>query len=89
MTDGLDNIPKRNWWEKCDFIYTFHLEKQDNHGNNKRGDKWKIEDTASALELSMGYVSESIKLAKAIRKTPELKGLTREMALFTLKEREL
>lgn len=51
-----------------------------------RKDKWRVEDTARELNLSVGFISESIKLAKALEKNDNLKYFTRENALHHLRE---
>lgn len=51
--------------------------------SDKRNDKWRISDTAKILGYSVGYVSESIKLAQSDSRI--ISKLSREMALKVLK----
>jgi len=76
------------WSRKCYGILTLHTIYQASR-DRTRGIKWKVDDTAKLLGLSIGYVSESIKLAKAFPKFEgQLEKMTRENALKILKERE-
>jgi hypothetical protein len=76
----------QTWIFKALSILEFHLDKCKNY-SGIRGDRWRVEDTASELKLSVGYVSESLKLAKAF---PRYEGrfdkMTREGALRLIKE---
>lgn len=76
---------ERRWHLRCDFIFTFHI-LMGEMKEGIRGDKWRVEDTAKELNLSVGYISESIKLAKALRKNDKLKYFSRENALNYLRE---
>jgi len=51
--------------------------------SGKRNDKWRISDTAKILGHSVGYVSESIKLAQSDSRI--ISKLSRENALKVLK----
>lgn len=76
---------ERRWNIKCQSILLFHtLMEQTRDGT--RGNKWRIEDTAKELNLSAGYISESIRLAKELGKNDRLKYFSRENALNYLKE---
>lgn len=79
---------QKDWAKKCQDILNYHKEKCASK-ENIRGIKWKVQDTANDLDLSVGYVSESIKLAKALpRFNGTLEKLTRENALKALKSME-
>jgi hypothetical protein len=73
---------EKNWYKKCQLILVFHEEECAKH-SSKRNHKWKISDTAKYLSLSVGYVSESLKLAQS--DIAIIKTLTRENALKVLK----
>lgn len=76
---------ERRWNLRCDFIFTFHILMEETKSGT-RGDRWRVEDTARELNLSVGYISESIKLAKALKKNDKLKYFSRENALNYLRE---
>lgn len=78
---------ERRWYLKSLGILTFHTLMQASK-TDKRNFKWRIGDTAKELDLSIGYVSESLKLAKAIGKDESLKFVTRDEALSRLKKDE-
>jgi len=79
---------EKQWFRKCLGILTLHTLQQAKK-ENIRGIKWKVSDTAKLLQLSIGYVSESIQLAKSLpRFQGQLEKLTRDMALKILKEDE-
>ena len=74
------------WLFKALSILEFHLDKCKNY-SGIRGDKWRVEDTAKELKLSIGYTSESLKLARAFPKYKgRLEKMTREGALKLIKE---
>lgn len=74
------------WHRRVLSILIYHTSQQLKF-ENKRGNKWKVEDTARELKMSVGYISESIRLAKAIPKfSGELEKLTREKALEKIRE---
>lgn len=54
---------ERRWLEKCILIQNYHNEQVKAHGQ-KRPNKWRCEDTARELEMSVGYISESLHLAQ-------------------------
>lgn len=95
MTDYYVNIDKlkieiskeNRWHLKCLAILTFHTAMQATR-ENIRNFKWRIEDSASELNLSIGFISESIKLAKALNKDSSLQCVTRDEALRRLREGE-
>jgi hypothetical protein len=79
-------MKEETWIFKCLSILEYHTN-QCNGRSKTRGFKWRIEDTARELKLSIGYVSESIRLAKAFPQYDgRLEKLTRENALKILKE---
>lgn len=95
MTDYFANVDRlkeeikkeRRWNMRCLAILAFHTTMQATR-DNVRNYKWKIEDTASELKLSIGYVSESIKLAKAIGQNNSLIFLSRDEALKRIRNGE-
>jgi hypothetical protein len=77
---------EKRWLEKSFIIIAFHNSKCKEH-DNTRGNKWKVSDTSNALGLSIGYVSESIKLAKMSSKY-DFSEMTREKALDMVKSND-
>ena len=75
---------ERRWNVKCLAILTYHTLKCATK-KNKRNYKWRVEDTATDLELSIGFISESIKLAKAMATDGSIKFMTRDEALKRLR----
>lgn len=69
------------WYQRALLIEQFHKEKVSSNGK-KRGEKWTLQHTANALQLSIGYVSESLTLCHR----EELKGLSRNIALKVIRE---
>ena len=60
----IDRIKEEiNWYKKALLIKEYH-EKMIKTKGSKRGERWTMSDTARALELSIGYVSESLALAE-------------------------
>lgn len=49
----------KEWNHKCLLVYTFHI-----YMSKNSIDKWTLERTSRELNLSIGYVSESIKLVE-------------------------
>lgn len=83
---------ERRWHSKCLGILALHTLQQATK-ENTRGIKWRVQDTANLLQLSIGYVSESLALAKAIaiaknkyNMNGELEKMTRDQALRVIKE---
>lgn len=74
-----------SWYERCILIQKFHKSKREAKGN-KRGERWTIRDTAGALDYSLGYISEALKLAKEIKKDSSLKKFSRDKALAKIRE---
>ena len=89
MKDIIEEIKQeKHWTRKCLGILTIHTTQQASR-ENTRGVKWKIADTAALLGLSIGYVSESIMLAKGLAKyNGKLDRMTRERALKFIREWE-
>lgn len=86
----LDDLKKtiqneRRWYLKCLAILTYHTFQQTQR-LDKRNHKWRVSDTARELDMSIGAVSEALKLAKAIGKDTTMRLLTREEALNKLRE---
>lgn len=79
---------ERRWLRRCLGILTLHTLQQATK-ENTRGVKWKVSDTAKLLGMSVGYVSESIALAKASTKNGGIEKLTRDNALKFLKEQKV
>lgn len=77
---------EKNWAKKCIAISIYHTNQTFHKQSNKRTEKWTIRDTANELELSIGYISESLKLAKSFEMNPELISKTRDAALKFVKE---
>ena len=76
----IEKIKKESiWHKKCKLIYLYHYRKK------KENSKWRVEDSSKELELSTGFISESLKLAKAISNNPILMKLNRETALKSLR----
>lgn len=71
-----------NWYKKALLILKFHELRSSQNPTNRKF-KWRILDTAEELEFSVGYVSESIRLAKS--KNVIIQTLSREYALRVLK----
>ena len=70
----------QNWHEKAIIIEIFHLSRQHN------GSRWTITHTANYFGVSIGLVSENLKLADAIHKDERiLKCQSRQEALRKIK----
>ena len=63
------------WWKKATLVESFHIVRilQDK--------SWKLGDTAKEIRMSMGFVSEELTLARALKDNPKLKELSRNKAL--------
>jgi len=70
---------ERRWHKRALTIYLYHnlmlLKKK----------HWTIRDTAKKLEMSIGMISESIRLATAMIDNPELEKMKRKDALKLIK----
>ena len=71
---------QKRWSSKCLAILEYHTLMEASRAG-VRNHKWKIKDSADELNHSVGFISESLNLARAIEKNPRLKDLTREEAL--------
>ncbi len=69
------------WHEKCTIMALYHLTMRNNMHNC-----WTMKDTAEYFSVSLGLVSENIKLSNAIDEDNSLtKLLTRQKALDKIK----
>lgn len=57
----LDSIRKRTWVERCRLTEAYHVSQL------KSDSKWRIEDTAEALQRSIGSVSQDLLLASWLK----------------------
>lgn len=89
MPESIQDIQnEKTWWRKCISILVYHTVQQSKK-SGKRNQKWRVKDTARELDMSIGYISESLKLAKYIpRYEGNLKKVTREMALKIIKDND-
>lgn len=78
-------LEEDSWPTKCNLICNYHMLQQFDHPSS-RGNRWTLEDSSKALGLSVGYISESIKLAREIVKNPELTKLSRNKALESIND---
>jgi len=75
---------EKNWSKKCKLILEYHTQEQEKT-SGMRNHKWRISDTAKELGMSIGYISESLKLAHELEDKPVLSKLSRETALKVLR----
>lgn len=75
---------EKRWNLKCFHILSYHLSKCEER-EGVRNNMWRVEDTARELSLSVGFISESLKLAKALGKNDKLKYFSRDNALKYLR----
>jgi len=68
------------WYQKASLIETYH------YVESIKDKSWRIVDTATALGLSKGYISEELKLANAVRNDDSIKKLSRNTALKRIRE---
>ncbi len=72
---------KLEWYERVTMIEEYHGLMVYKHGRGEPGNPhggnkgWGQRDTAKNLDISLGSLSESLKLAKLIRANPELRRL--------------
>ena len=76
---------ERQWFKKALLIQYFHLSQIATHGR-KRPTKWTLAKTANELGMSIGYVSESLKLADDFKELDLANNITREEALKRIKK---
>jgi len=69
---------ERRWYKRVTIIHMYHI-------RMCRSRKWSLRKTAAKLGISVGNVSEAIKLSTAILDKPELEGLKRAEALEQIK----
>lgn len=75
-----DKVTKEKNWHKRAMLITYY------HTAMKlRRRRWTMRMTAKKLDISIGMVSESIKLTHAILDNPDLENLKREDVLYLLK----
>lgn len=80
MNEILDDIRKeRRWFEKSQLILLYHSFRI---LGTKRPNKHTMQNTADELSLSVGYISEALKLAEHFK---EPFAVTREEALRMIK----
>lgn len=72
---------EKRWHPKSQLILIYHTMCQLKHGC-KRPVGWTLDRTAAELNLSKGYISEALQLAKGFLSRPE--NLSREQALKQL-----
>ncbi len=82
-----ENIKRKNlsWYERAELLAQFHEHKQKVHGKApeeggrpKKGEEsegWGLRNTAEALGVGLGSLSESVNLARAVRDDPSLKNV--------------
>lgn len=70
-----------SWSKKVLIIDLFH-----NKMLLKHGSKWNIRRTAKSLRLSVGLISEGLKLAKAVKEDRLIDCKNRKEALIKLRE---
>lgn len=75
---------ERRWYYKAQLIYCYHQLQEQEFGNKRGSGKWTMHDTSTALQLSTGYISESLKLVKHYD-GKDLGQLTRDEALKSMK----
>ena len=73
-----ENLRRRHlsWDEEATLVNELHKRKQKEHGIPNKGRQktgWTVRNTAAELGRSLGSVSESINLAKAVERDPALK----------------
>lgn len=84
-----------SWDERNEALRQLHELKQTIHGARQPGDVgeggWTMQDTAKLVRLSLGTVSQDIKLANDLKNNPKLRkqvsGMTKQVARKTI-ERE-
>ena len=68
------------WWKKCLVLETYHVLHEISNND------WHLRDTSRELKCSLGYVSEELSLAKALKDNEGLKMLSRNGALKAVKK---
>jgi hypothetical protein len=72
---------ERRWYKRVLIISIFHYKMK------MKNRKWSLRHTAKRLQLSVGTISESLLLAKALNEWPQLEELSRENALLQLRRK--
>jgi hypothetical protein len=75
--DALRNT--KEWHKRALIISLYHMKML------LRNKRWTMRHTAKRLQISLGLVSESIKLAKAMNDDPEIEKMKRNDALKRIK----
>lgn len=79
------------WPEQVQFRAKFHHLQQAKHGEGTKGHGgggWSLEKTAAALGLSIGPISEDVRLAEALERDPSLANFSsKEKALRELRNK--
>jgi DNA modification methylase len=80
-----ENLKRHNlpWWESAALIEALHKYRQEQHGTGQTGrpkqdegkQGWGQRDTERELGIAIGSVSDSLKLAAAVRTNPALKNI--------------
>jgi len=78
---------ERRWLKKVLGILLYH-EYMCNQFEDKRNIKWTMLKTATALGMSVGAVSESLSLAKALPHIANYEKITRDQALKRMREKK-
>ena len=76
VNEKLTSFVPKDWVRESRKIYDFHTQKVKEKGKTKQGRSggWTIKQTATELNLSDGTVSQSVQLAKAMEKYPDLQN---------------
>jgi hypothetical protein len=80
----------QTWKERVVYLHAFHTKMQQELGTtvNGRQGGWGVRDSAEALEISVGAVSQGLRLAEAVIKNPDLGNCTESAALKMVLEVE-
>lgn len=88
MDDIVDKIKnERRWLERSLLIVEYHSNQQSKFGK-ARGVKWTVHDTAEQLKLSVGYISEAVKIVRGHIRGLINDKMTREEALKVLRNHD-
>lgn len=79
MPTKSDILRESDWLKKCSLIFLYHGERA---LGTKRPNRWKLLDTANDLGYSVGFISESIFLAKNIPIVGKCKNREEALALL-------
>jgi site-specific DNA-methyltransferase (adenine-specific) len=73
------NLP---WYEISELVSEWHRTRQEQHGvaEAKKGKAqrggWSMRDTAEELKMSLGFISEAVMVADAVKRDPALKNIS-------------